>query len=177
MGGRVAKMSGRGLGHTGGTIDKLEAIPGFQTSLPRERFLRQVEEIGLCVAGQTGELAPADKALYSLRDATSTAQHADASAILAGDIHVIRNRHDRLVVSMLGVVIGAIPLIFDLALKAHLDGALLFGHQPHFAAWQPKIRQLRLPAIHNFLLENAIFVEDRITGGQVSLRGKAVHFV
>ena len=74
MGGRVAKMSGRGLGHTGGTIDKLEAIPGFQTSLPRERFLRQVEEIGLCVAGQTGELAPADKALYSLRDATSTVE-------------------------------------------------------------------------------------------------------
>ena len=74
MGGRVAKMSGRGLGHTGGTIDKLEAIPGFQTSLSRKRFLRQVEEIGLCVAGQTGELAPADKALYSLRDATSTVE-------------------------------------------------------------------------------------------------------
>ena len=72
MGGRVAKMSGRGLGHTGGTIDK--AIPGFQTSLSRKRFLRQVEEIGLCVAGQTGELAPADKALYSLRDATSTVE-------------------------------------------------------------------------------------------------------
>lgn len=74
MGGRVAKMSGRGLGHTGGTIDKLEAIPGLQTALSRERFLRQVEGIGLCVAGQTGELAPADKALYALRDATSTVE-------------------------------------------------------------------------------------------------------
>lgn len=74
MGGRVAKMSGRGLGHTGGTIDKLEAIPGFQTALSRRQFLRQVEEIGLCVAGQTGELAPADKKLYSLRDATDTVE-------------------------------------------------------------------------------------------------------
>lgn len=74
MGGRVAKMSGRGLGHTGGTIDKLEAIPGFQTALSRGQFLRQVEEIGLCVAGQTGELAPADKKLYSLRDATATVE-------------------------------------------------------------------------------------------------------
>ena len=75
---------------------------------------------------------------------------------------------------MLGMVIGAIPLIFDLALKAHLNGALFFWHQPHFTAWQPKIRQLCLPAIHNFLLENAILIEDRIAGSQVSLRGKAV---
>lgn len=68
----VAKMSGRGLGHTGGTIDKLESIPGFQTELPRERFLDQVKEIGLAVAGQTGDLAPADKLLYALRDVTAT---------------------------------------------------------------------------------------------------------
>ncbi len=74
LGCRIAKMSGRGLGHTGGTIDKLESIPGFQTALSRERFLRQVEEIGLCVASQTGDLAPADKKLYSLRDATSTVE-------------------------------------------------------------------------------------------------------
>lgn len=74
MGGRVAKMSGRGLGHTGGTIDKLEAIPGCQTALSRDRFLRQVEETGLCIASQTGALAPADKALYSLRDATATVE-------------------------------------------------------------------------------------------------------
>ena len=74
LGGRMAKMSGRGLGHTGGTIDKLESIPGFQTALSRERFLRQVAEIGLCVASQTGDLAPADKKLYSLRDATATVE-------------------------------------------------------------------------------------------------------
>ncbi|WP_434311313.1 pyrimidine-nucleoside phosphorylase [Hominifimenecus sp. rT4P-3] len=71
-GGRVAKMSGRGLGHTGGTIDKLESIPGFCTSLDRETFFRIVNEIGLCVIGQTGNLVPADKKLYALRDVTAT---------------------------------------------------------------------------------------------------------
>lgn len=74
MGGRVAKLSGRGLGHTGGTIDKLESIPGFQTALSREQFLRQTAEIGLCVVSQTAALAPADKLLYSLRDATATVE-------------------------------------------------------------------------------------------------------
>lgn len=71
-GGRVAKMSGRGLGHTGGTIDKLESIPGFCTSLEREEFFRIVNETGLCVIGQTGNLVPADKKLYALRDVTAT---------------------------------------------------------------------------------------------------------
>lgn len=69
---KVAKMSGRGLGHTGGTVDKLEAIPGFQTSLPREKFLDIVSNIGCCVIGQSGTLAPADKKLYALRDVTAT---------------------------------------------------------------------------------------------------------
>lgn len=68
----VAKMSGRGLGHTGGTIDKLESIPGFRTELAPEAFIRQVNDIGLAVAGQSGELAPADKKLYALRDVTAT---------------------------------------------------------------------------------------------------------
>ncbi len=69
---RVAKMSGRGLGHTGGTIDKLEAIPGFNVSIPREQFIDIVKQTGLCVVGQTGNLAPADKKLYALRDVTAT---------------------------------------------------------------------------------------------------------
>lgn len=68
----VAKMSGRGLGFTGGTIDKLEVIPGLNTALPLDSFIGQVKNIGLCLAGQTGNLAPADKALYALRDLTAT---------------------------------------------------------------------------------------------------------
>lgn len=68
----VPKMSGRGLGHTGGTIDKLEAIPGFNTSLSYENFLKCVKNTGFAVAGQTGSLVPADKKLYALRNATAT---------------------------------------------------------------------------------------------------------
>lgn len=72
LGVKVAKMSGRGLGHTGGTIDKLESIPGFQTSLPQERFFEIVKNWGIAVAGQSGNLVPADKKLYALRDVTAT---------------------------------------------------------------------------------------------------------
>lgn len=68
----MPKMSGRGLGHTGGTIDKLESIPGFRTALSREAFLAQVRKIGCAVAMQTADLAPADKKLYALRDVTET---------------------------------------------------------------------------------------------------------
>lgn len=68
----VAKMSGRGLGHTGGTIDKLEGIPGFKTGIPEKDFIKQVNEIGLAIVGQTANLAPADKKIYALRDVTAT---------------------------------------------------------------------------------------------------------
>lgn len=71
-GARVAKMSGRGLGHTGGTIDKLESIPGFNATILREDFINIVKRTGLCVVGQTGNLAPADKKIYALRDVTAT---------------------------------------------------------------------------------------------------------
>lgn len=69
---KMAKMSGRGLGHTGGTVDKLESIPGFRTALESEEFTAIVNKCGLCVAGQSGKLCPADKKLYSLRDVTET---------------------------------------------------------------------------------------------------------
>ncbi len=68
----IAKMSGRGLGHTGGTIDKLSAVPGFRTELSQEEFLAQVKKIGLSIIAQTGNLVPADKLLYALRDVTAT---------------------------------------------------------------------------------------------------------
>ena len=71
----VAKMSGRGLGFTGGTVDKLESIPGFQTTLAEEDFFRQVNECGISVIGQTAHIAPADKKIYALRDVTATVEN------------------------------------------------------------------------------------------------------
>lgn len=83
LGARVAKMSGRGLGHTGGTVDKLEAVPGFNTSLTHEEFVRQINDIGIAVTGQTGNMVPADKRLYALRDVTATV---DSVPLIASSI-------------------------------------------------------------------------------------------
>lgn len=80
---KIAKMSGRGLGHTGGTVDKLESIPGFKTSLETDEFISIVNKCGICVAGQSGKLCPADKKLYGLRDATETV---DNMSLIASSI-------------------------------------------------------------------------------------------
>lgn len=83
LGVRVAKMSGRGLGFTGGTIDKLESIPGFQTEIPRDRFFELVNQIGIAVIGQSGNMVPADKKMYALRDVTATV---DSIPLIAASI-------------------------------------------------------------------------------------------
>ena len=79
----LGKMSGRGLGHTGGTLDKLESIPGYRTELTLDEFVAQVRDVGLAIIGQTGDLVPADKLLYGLRDVTATV---DQVSLIAASI-------------------------------------------------------------------------------------------
>ncbi len=83
LGVKVAKMSGRGLGHTGGTLDKLESIPGLTTTIPGDRFCRIVNQVGIAVIGQSGNMVPADKKLYALRDVTATV---DSIPLIASSI-------------------------------------------------------------------------------------------
>lgn len=75
-------ISGRGLGFTGGTLDKLEAIPGYSVSLRKEQFVEVLEKVGCCIMGQTSDIAPADKIIYSIRDTTSTV---DYDSLIVGE--------------------------------------------------------------------------------------------
>jgi len=124
----VAKMSGRGLGYTGGTVDKLEAIPGLITSMSNSQLLRQVKEINLAIVGQTANLAPADKKLYALRDVTATI---DQLSLIASSImsKKIASGADKIVLDVKtgnGAFMKTVPEAISLAkamvnIAAHVD--------------------------------------------------------
>jgi len=121
LGVKVAKMSGRGLGHTGGTIDKLESIPGFRSNLSKEEFINQVKKIGFADVCQSNELAPADKKIYALRDVTGTVECIPliASSIMSKKI---AGGSKKLVID---VKVGSGALVKDISSATHLANLMI----------------------------------------------------
>ena len=117
----VPMMSGRGLGHTGGTLDKLEAIPGFQVRLPLARIRSQMKKLGVCLFGQTENLAPADRTLYALRDATGTVP---ARPLIVGSI-LSKKAAEELDALVLDVKVGVGAIFRDAASARELARALV----------------------------------------------------
>ena len=126
----VAKMSGRGLGHTGGTLDKLESIPGMRTTLSLAGMRRQVEQVGVAVCGQTAELAPADARLYALRDATATV---NSLPLIATSVMSKK------------IAAGATRLLLDVKVG---EGALVAGLEPARALGRLMVHLAREHGIH-----------------------------
>ena len=136
---KVAKMSGRGLGHTGGTIDKLESIPGFNIKISNDKFFKQVQDIGIAVVGQTKNLVPADKKMYALRDVTGTVESLPliASSIMSkkiasgaknlvidikvGNGALIKNKNDAINLANLMIKIGKSHHIRVVCLITNMD--------------------------------------------------------
>src|ERR1700732_142551 len=121
----VPMMSGRALGHTGGTLDKLESIPGFRTNLTAEEFHKQLSELGLCFIGQTEHLAPADRKLYALRDVTATVE----SIPLISSSIMSKKLAEGLDALVLDVKVGRGAFIKDLARARQLAATMVgLGH-------------------------------------------------
>ncbi|MBI3564703.1 MAG: thymidine phosphorylase [Elusimicrobia bacterium] len=117
----VPMMSGRGLGHTGGTLDKLESIPGFRVRLPLPRIRKQMKDLGVCLFGQSADLAPADRTLYALRDATATVP---ARPLIVGSI-LSKKAAEELDALVLDVKVGSGAIFRDAASARGLAKALV----------------------------------------------------
>lgn len=158
----VAKMSGRGLGHTGGTVDKLESIPGFRTSLSEEEFKRCVKDHLIAVVGQTANLAPADKKIYALRDVTATV---DEISLISSSImsKKLAAGADAIV---LDVKVGSGAFMKDLASATDLARAMVDIGKRHGKAMVALITDMDKPL--GYTIGNAIEVEEAIE----TLKGK-----
>jgi pyrimidine-nucleoside phosphorylase len=158
----VAKMSGRGLGHTGGTIDKLEAIPGFKTSLTEAEFKKSVKDHLIAVVGQTANLAPADKKIYALRDVTATV---DEISLISSSImsKKLAAGADAIV---LDVKVGSGAFMKDIASATDLARAMVDIGKKHGKAMVALITDMDKPL--GYTVGNAIEVEEAID----TLKGK-----